>query len=43
MVAIKGVILYGDSRNSSAATQAVNVSGGLGIGTGQAGFDALPK
>ncbi len=36
-----GVILFGDSRNSAAAVQAVNVSDGLGIASGGAGFNAF--
>lgn len=33
-----GIILFGDSRNSAAATQAVNVTDGLGAGMGSEGF-----
>lgn len=33
-----GVLLYGDSRNSAAAVQAVNVSDGMGVGMGASGF-----
>ena len=33
-----GVILFGDIRNSAAAVQAVNVSDGMGVGMGAAGF-----
>lgn len=36
-----GVILFGDSRNSAAAVQAVNVTDGLGIASGGAGFSAF--
>lgn len=38
-----GVILWGDSRNSAAATQAVNVSDGLGATTGKTGFDGFTR
>lgn len=38
-----GVILWGDSRNSAAATQAVNVSDGLGVGAGKTGFDGFTR
>ena len=33
-----GVILFGDSRNSAAAVQAVNVSDGMGVSMGSSGF-----
>lgn len=33
-----GIILFGDSRNSAAAVQAVNVSDGMGVGMGSSGF-----
>ena len=33
-----GIILFGDSRNSAAAVQAVNVSDGMGVGMGATGF-----
>ena len=36
-----GVILFGDSRNSAAATQAANVTDGLGAGVGSTGFNGF--
>ena len=38
-----GVILFGDSRNAAAAVQAVNVSDGMGVGMGAAGFAAYTQ
>ncbi len=38
-----GVILWGDSRNSAAATQAVNVTDGLGATSGKTGFDGFVR
>jgi len=38
-----GVILFGDRRNSNAAAQAVNVSDGMGVGMGSAGFAAYTQ
>ena len=38
-----GVILFGDSRNTAAAVQAVNVSDGMGVGMGAAGFSGYTQ
>lgn len=38
-----GVLLFGDDRNTAAAAQAVNVSSGMGVATGSAGFNSFTQ